>query len=279
VVHPREVQGLAAAARALGAELPETLAATAQLLADVEAERPVRDEVRNAQVQAAAFAPDATSESVLEAIQEAAEDAAGTAFSARLKEVAVAALVTRFVQELRSGAGDELLDALRPGFEAKVAAPFAEATRLGVVGQSAEALLANGTPEQQDAWRALPAAQLHGDAVHRLILGLVGAFQLLPAGGEFSPRALAAAFHANDAHTFQLSARAFARGNTDDSRAVRGGTVWSTGNARLNTLAETLALVAEAAHPESPERERVGGPDAQQVNTLHDGEPGEYPGI
>ncbi|WAM17509.1 hypothetical protein [Rhodococcus sp. JS3073] len=253
----QDVKGLVSTVRALGAELPLDLSQTAQLLLEVEAARPVRDEVRHAAVQAAAFAPGATTESVLEAVELQAEAGAGAAFSSRLLELAQAALVTRFAQELRGPSGDALLVGLRTGFDARVAAPFASANRLGIVGLSAEAILANGTEAQAEAWRALPAAAQYGDRVYQLVVGLVGAFNVVTSG-EYGPRAAAASFFAHNAHDFTTTAVGFAR----------GGGVWSSGRGQLNTVSEAQAILDDAAPQARPERENT---TRVAVNTLHAG--------
>jgi hypothetical protein len=96
-----------------------------------------------------------TAERLDELITEAARQEARAVYAGTLRRNIAPMLVRAFHKALDAGAADEILSSLRPAFDTAAEAIAAARGLISAEG-TAEAVLANGTPETITAWQQLP---------------------------------------------------------------------------------------------------------------------------
>ncbi|MBW0286194.1 hypothetical protein ATN38_05800 [Rhodococcus sp. FH8] len=256
VANINDVQRLRDTVQALGAELPQSLAKTAELASAIAS----RSEVSRApNLEGLLSDPDLTAAEIEGFISDVGTASAREYHSSRPREIAVHTLVQQFTEDLRGAGGDALMDTLRPKFE-EAAGAFAEAGRRLDGGASAESILASGEPEQIEAWRALPQAQAKADSIRGLVRLMVVHFGVVRTTEYTEDHAQAAFFSAS---SDQLIQAGHAFGGTH--HGLRGG-VWAKVPMRvLNTVTEARAIMADA---ESGPLEPARKPTERELGSL-----------
>jgi hypothetical protein len=233
---------------ALGGSFPESLTRLLDVVVAVQS-APTAPNPAAKLVDAAVAGKASSPTEIAKLVSDAAKTEQEIAYFRRLQADIAKDAMVRFGAELRSGAGDLILDSIRPQLD-ETAAAIAAATAAVDISWTPDRLVSEGNPEQLAAWQQLPSLVARVDKIAALVAGFGrrGTFSLIDEPGHLVHNELVGlrdeALFLTDSDPWQASDFVNAR------RADWRSSPWVRLKPRLNTVGEAkerLRVQCEAA--------------------------------